>query len=44
MTYTEGIDMVVMAKRGRRGRFSFGSFTEKMVKNATVPVSVAPTE
>jgi len=40
----EGIDMVVMAKRGRKGRFSFGSVTEKVVKNAPVPVSVVPSE
>jgi len=40
----EGIDMVVMAKRGRKGRFAFGSVTEKVVKNAAVPVSVVPTD
>ncbi|MCF8143552.1 MAG: universal stress protein [Deltaproteobacteria bacterium] len=40
----EGIDMVVMAKRGRKGTFAFGSVTEKVVKNAPVPVSVVPTE
>jgi nucleotide-binding universal stress UspA family protein len=38
----EDIDMVVMANRGRKGRFDFGSVTEKVVKNAAVPVSVVP--
>jgi len=40
----EGIDVVVMAKRGRRGKFSVGSVTEKVVRNAPVPVNVVPTE
>ena len=40
----EGIDMVVMAKRGRRGRFSFGSVTEKVLKSVSVPIIVVPTE
>ena len=34
----EGVDVVVMATHGRRGRFDFGSVTEKVVKNSTVPV------
>jgi nucleotide-binding universal stress UspA family protein len=40
----ERIDMVVMAKRGRSGNFSFGSVTEKVIKNASVPVTVVPAE
>jgi len=40
----EGIDMVVMAKRGRKGIFAFGSVTEKVVKDSPVPVSVVPTD
>ena len=38
----EGLDMVVMASHGRRGRFHFGSVTEKIVKNALVPVVTIP--
>lgn len=38
----ENIDMVVMATRGRKGKFSFGSVTEKVVKNATVTVVTIP--
>lgn len=34
----EGVDLVVMATQGRKGRFHFGSVTEKVVKNSTVPV------
>ncbi len=35
---TEGVDVVVMATHGRKGRFQFGSVTEKVVKNSPVPV------
>ena len=38
----ENIDMVVMATRGRRAKFSFGSVTEKVTKNAPVPVVLIP--
>lgn len=41
-TKKEGIDMVVMAGRGRKNRFAFGSVTEKVMKNAPVPVTVVP--
>ena len=34
----EGVDVVVMATHGRKGRFQFGSVTEKVVKNSPVPV------
>ena len=41
----EGVDVVVMATRGRKGQFPFGSVTEKVVKNSPVPVwTVPPTE
>ncbi len=36
-------DMVVMASRGRKGHFHFGSVAEKVVKNAPVPVFTIPT-
>ena len=39
----EKVDMVVMATRGQKGHFQFGSVTEKVVKNATVPVVTIPT-
>ncbi len=35
-------DLVVMATRGRTGRFQFGGVTEKVVKNAPVPVLSVP--
>ena len=38
----ENVDMVVMASRGRKGRFSFGSVAEKVVKNAQIPVVTVP--
>lgn len=38
----ENIDMVVMATRGRKGRFAFGSVAEKVVKNAPVTVVTIP--
>ena len=38
----KNIDMVVMASRGRKGKFSFGSVTEKVVKNAPVTVVTIP--
>jgi nucleotide-binding universal stress UspA family protein len=34
----ESVDVVVMATHGRTGHFAFGSVTEKVVKNAPVPV------
>jgi len=36
------VDTVVMATRGRRGRFQFGSVAEKVVKNSPVPVVTIP--
>ena len=36
------IDMVVMTTRGRESRFSFGSVTEKIIKNSHIPVTVIP--
>jgi nucleotide-binding universal stress UspA family protein len=36
------VDMVVMAKRGQKGHFRFGSVSEKVVKNAPVPVVTVP--
>jgi nucleotide-binding universal stress UspA family protein len=38
----EGVDMVVMASHGRKGRFHFGGVTEKIVKTAPVPVVTIP--
>lgn len=38
----EGIDLVVMSTSGARGVFRFGSVTEKVVKNASVPVVSIP--
>ena len=36
------IEMVVMATRGRKGAFPFGSVTEKVVKNSPVTVVTIP--
>lgn len=38
----EKIDMVVMASRGEKGQFSFGSVSEKVVRNSKVPVVIIP--
>jgi nucleotide-binding universal stress UspA family protein len=38
------VDMVVMATRGEKGDFPFGSVTEKVIKNASVPVVSIPTK
>ena len=40
----EQIGMIVMATRGRKGHFQFGSVAEKVVKNAKIPVVTIPTE
>lgn len=39
---SEKIDMVVMASRGQKGQFDFGSVAEKVVKHAPVPVVTIP--
>jgi nucleotide-binding universal stress UspA family protein len=39
---TEKMDMVVMASRGAKGQFPFGSVAEKIVRNSTVPVVTVP--
>ena len=38
----EKIDMVVMASRGERGHFGYGSVFEKVLKNSTVPITTIP--
>jgi nucleotide-binding universal stress UspA family protein len=38
----EKVDMVVMATRGRKGQFDFGSVTERVLKNSPVPVVSIP--
>ena len=38
----EKMDMVIMATHGRGGYFPFGSVTEKVVKNSSVPVVTIP--
>lgn len=39
---TEKIDIVVMASRGAKGQFPFGSVAEKVVKHSSVPVLTVP--
>jgi nucleotide-binding universal stress UspA family protein len=41
---TEKVDLVVMATRGEKGHFRFGSVAEKVIKNSPVPVTTVPTE
>ena len=38
----EKVDMVVMASRGQRGHFSFGSVFEKVLKNSSIPITTIP--
>ena len=40
----EQIDTVVIATRGEKGHFGFGSVAEKVVKNAPVPVVTIPVD
>jgi len=41
---SEKVDMVVMASNGEKGHYRFGSVTEKVVKNAPIPVTTIPIE
>jgi nucleotide-binding universal stress UspA family protein len=38
----EAPDLIVMASRGQKGRFAFGSVAEKVVKHSPVPVLAVP--
>jgi len=38
----EQVDLVVMASRGRKGHFHFGSVAERVVKNSPVAVVIIP--
>jgi len=38
----EKMDLVVMASRGAKGQFPFGSVAEKIVRNSAVPVVTVP--
>jgi nucleotide-binding universal stress UspA family protein len=40
----EGVDLVVMASRGQKGNYRFGSVSEKVLKNSPVPVTTIPIE
>jgi nucleotide-binding universal stress UspA family protein len=40
----ENVDLVVMASHGEKGHFRFGSVSEKVLKNSSVPVTIIPTE
>jgi len=42
LAQSEKVDMIVMATRGRGGDFPFGSVTEKVLKNSTIPVVAVP--
>ena len=41
---SETMDMVVMTSHGQSGNFRYGSVTEKVLKNAPVPVTIIPLE
>ncbi len=38
----EGIDMVVMCRKGEKGNFDMGSVAQKVVSNSPVPVVMIP--
>jgi len=38
----EKVDLVIMASHGQKGNFRFGSVAEKVLKNASVPVTIIP--
>ncbi len=38
----ENVDMIVMATRGRKAKFGFGSVAEKVSRNARAPVTTIP--
>ena len=38
----EKVDMVVMASRGERGHFRYGSVLEKVLKNSSIPITTIP--
>jgi len=38
----EKVDLVVMASKGEKGLFRFGSVTEKVLKNSPIPVTTIP--
>ena len=40
----EKVDLVVMASHGQQGNYRFGSVTDKVVRNSTVPVTTIPIE
>ena len=40
----EGVDAIVMASRGEKSHFGFGSVADKVVRNASVPVITVPQE
>ena len=40
----EKVDVVVMASHGQKGKYRFGSVTEKILKSSPVPVTTIPVE
>jgi nucleotide-binding universal stress UspA family protein len=40
----ENIDTVVMTSHGEKGYFRYGSVSEKVLKNSSVPVTIIPVE
>ena len=38
----EKVDLVVMASKGEKGLFRFGSVTEKVLKNSSIPITTIP--
>ncbi len=42
VAHKEKVDMIVMATRGQRGRFGFGSVADRVVKNTDIPVVTIP--
>jgi nucleotide-binding universal stress UspA family protein len=40
----KNMDMVVMASHGEKGNFRFGSVSEKVLKNSSIPVTIIPSD
>jgi nucleotide-binding universal stress UspA family protein len=41
---TEKFDIIVMTSHGERGHFRFGSVTEKVLRNSSIPITIIPVE
>jgi len=42
LAVNENMDLIVMASKGRKNHFSYGSIAEKVTRNTTIPVMIIP--